>query len=340
MTIPITGQPPVPSLSEPDTFNTKALNLFTWQTGSMLDQFNNVNVNDFFAVQSSIDDTDTSKVMKVGAFGLGSVYNGLNLANIDDSNTPSGLYRAKVGTTTGTFPANVAVDSTVLIMRSVSTGYLTQTIVDLNGRSFFRGVRGGVWGVWYESAETNNPTFTGTGTKFVGGFTSDATIYIGEDHSTFGHRITSGGTWYSGQTGIDSKPAVRFYRDGGIAGIITTTGSSTTYGTTSDYRLKTEIESPAAYDPTALIDDLASLQKWYSWNLEPAKTELGWYAHELGALVPRAVTGEKDGVDEDGNDELQSRSDTVLIPDIVAALAKAQDTIRDLQARLVALETA
>ena len=50
MTIPITGQPPVPSLSEPDTFNTKALNLFTWQTGSMLDQFNNVDPNDFFDI--------------------------------------------------------------------------------------------------------------------------------------------------------------------------------------------------------------------------------------------------------------------------------------------------
>ena len=50
MTIPITGQPPVPGLDDPATFNTKALNLFAWITGSMLDQFNNVDPADYFDI--------------------------------------------------------------------------------------------------------------------------------------------------------------------------------------------------------------------------------------------------------------------------------------------------
>lgn len=49
--------------------------------------------------------------------------------------------------------------------------------------------------------------------------------------------------------------------------------------------------------------------------------ELGWYAHELQAVAPRAVTGEKDATDEDGNPEYQGRDDSKLIPDLVAAIA-------------------
>jgi hypothetical protein len=63
MTIPITGQPVVPDLSDPATFNTKALNLFTWITGSMLDQFNNVDPADWFAIQSSPTDFALGKVL-------------------------------------------------------------------------------------------------------------------------------------------------------------------------------------------------------------------------------------------------------------------------------------
>jgi len=73
MTIPITGQPPVPSLSEPDTFNTKALNLFTWQTGSMLDQFNNVDPNDFFdipALTTAAAQSQTKNAIINGAFDI------------------------------------------------------------------------------------------------------------------------------------------------------------------------------------------------------------------------------------------------------------------------------
>ena len=66
MTIPITGQPPVPSLAEPAEFNTKALNLFTWITGSMLDQFNDVDPADFFGIATQIEaeaGTDNTKVL-------------------------------------------------------------------------------------------------------------------------------------------------------------------------------------------------------------------------------------------------------------------------------------
>jgi microcystin-dependent protein len=66
MTIPITGQPPVPGLDDPATFNTKALNLLAWITGSMLDQFNAVDPNDFFALATQLQaeaGTDNTKIM-------------------------------------------------------------------------------------------------------------------------------------------------------------------------------------------------------------------------------------------------------------------------------------
>jgi len=59
----------------------------------------------------------------------------------------------------------------------------------------------------------------------------------------------------------------------------------------------------------------------------------GFLAHEAQAVVPEAVTGEKDAVDDEGNPEYQGIDQSKLVPLLVA-------TIKELEARITALENA
>ncbi len=121
-------------------------------------------------------------------------------------------------------------------------------------------------------------------------------------------------------------------------GQIVVSASSTTYATSSDYRLKTAGAAPTDFDACAKVAELAAAQRWYSWQAEPEKLDLGWFAHELQEIHPDAVTGEKDEVDEDGEMVMQGRDDSKLIPILTAALAEALAEIKNLKARISALE--
>lgn len=85
-----------------------------------------------------------------------------------------------------------------------------------------------------------------------------------------------------------------FKRTGGLSqvGRILTTNSSTSYDTSSDYRLKE--------NQVAISDGITRLKtlKPYRFNFktEPDKTVDGFFAHEVTA-VPEAVHGEKDAVE-------------------------------------------
>ena len=131
--------------------------------------------------------------------------------------------------------------------------------------------------------------------------------------------------------GTSDGQSVHFRRQGLTVGSVSVTTTATTYNTTSDYRLKFAIDAPE-FDPVAMVQKLAAAQRWYGWRAEKDRIELGWYAHELAEIVPGAVTGEKDAVDESGAIEVQGRDDTKLIPILVAALQNAMDRIAALEA--------
>ena len=57
----------------------------------------------------------------------------------------------------------------------------------------------------------------------------------------------------------------------------------------------------------------------------------GFLAHEVSDIVPEAVSGEKDAVDEDGNIKPQGIDQSKLVPLMVK-------TIQELEARITELE--
>jgi hypothetical protein len=122
--------------------------------------------------------------------------------------------------------------------------------------------------------------------------------------------------------------AVRFAYGTTAVGSITLTGSATTYATTSDYRLKENVQP--MQDALAVIAQLNPVT--YTWKADGSDGQ-GFIAHELQAVVPNCVSGEKDAVDAEGNPQYQGVDTSFL----VATLVKA---VQELTARIAALEAA
>jgi len=125
----------------------------------------------------------------------------------------------------------------------------------------------------------------------------------------------------------------RFYNGNGNVGNISTNGSATTYATSSDYRLKENVQP--MQDALAVIAQLNPVT--YTWKADGSDGQ-GFIAHELQAVVPDCVTGEKDAVDAEGNPQYQGVDTSFLVATLVAAIKEQQATIDALVARVSALE--
>jgi len=88
-----------------------------------------------------------------------------------------------------------------------------------------------------------------------------------------------------------ARPHIYFDNPNGNVGSITTNGSATAYNTSSDYRLKDlKGEIADAWERTKAL----SVHR-FAWKSDPDGPVVdGFVAHEVQAIVPEAVTGEKD----------------------------------------------
>ncbi len=111
-------------------------------------------------------------------------------------------------------------------------------------------------------------------------------------------------------------------------GSITFADTGVYYNTVSDYRRKTNVEPLS--QAIGLVKKVQA--KTYNW-VDKNNTEkvFGFLAHELQAVVPDAVQGTKDEIDEKGNPVYQSVDNSKLVPVLWAA-------VQELSAKLAALE--
>ena len=116
--------------------------------------------------------------------------------------------------------------------------------------------------------------------------------------------------------------------------LVTTTG--TTYGQTSDHRLKENVA-----DMTGSIDRVKALApKRFNFIIDPDKTVDGFLAHEAQAVVPESVTGTHNAVDADNNPVYQGIDHSKLVPLLAGALQEAIAKIETLETKVAALEAA
>ena len=169
---------------------------------------------------------------------------------------------------------------------------------------------------------------------------------------------------------------IKFYKGSTEVGNIALTGSSTSYNTSSDYRLKTDAQPMTG--ASARVQALNPVN--FEWIADGTRVD-GFLAHEAQEVVPEAVSGTKDAMrdeeyevtpavyedvvipavlDEDGNEleaerteqqlvteavmgtrsvpDYQGIDQSKLVPLLTAALQEALTEISDLKARVTALE--
>jgi hypothetical protein len=121
----------------------------------------------------------------------------------------------------------------------------------------------------------------------------------------------------------------RFYSGGVEKGYIYFDGTNVSYTNLSDYRLKENVQPMQnALDKVAQLNPVT-----YNWKSN-GKAGHGFIAHELKAVVPDCVTGDKDAVDEEGNPKYQGVDTSFLVATLTAAIQEQQALITQLTARL------
>ena len=121
---------------------------------------------------------------------------------------------------------------------------------------------------------------------------------------------------------------VHFRNGNGATGGIETSGTSTAYATSSDYRLKENVT--ADWDATTRLKQLNPVR--FNFIADADTTVDGFLAHEVQSVVPEAITGTHNAVDDDDNPVYQGIDQSKLVPLLVK-------TIQELEARITALES-
>jgi len=175
------------------------------------------------------------------------------------------------------------------------------------------------------SITTNGNTSLPTGSSAGFGFSSDQ--------------------FYLSYTGTGANYSQRFYNGNGLVGSILVNGSSTSYNTSSDYRLKENV--------VGISDGITRLKqlKPYKFNFiaDKSTTFDGFFAHEAQAVVPESATGTKDEVESEDNAQTNTKKgdpiyqaidQSKLVPLLTAALQEAIAKIEVLETKVAALEAA
>ena len=148
---------------------------------------------------------------------------------------------------------------------------------------------------------------------------------------------------------------INFLSSGTQVGSIISTASATSYNTSSDYRLKEDVQPME--QSIERVKQLNPVN--FAWKLDGSRVD-GFLAHEAADVVPEAVSGTKDAVqlweeddelpegavvgdnklDDDGNTipDYQSIDQSKLVPLLTSALQEAIGRIETLEAEVTALK--
>lgn len=250
-------------------------------------------------------DTDGSERMRIdssGKVGIGTTSPASNL-HINSADTSAGLQI--------TNSATGSAETDGFHITVGSGGFTSLSAKETTGMAFLTG-------------GTERARFSSAGQFTIG---RTATGILAEEA---GFMLKPDGLLLTAKDGTAEQTHVEFVNNAAVTaarvGTIKTSGSTTSYNTSSDYRLKTD-----AQPMTGATDRLKALNPVnFQWILDGTRVD-GFLAHEVADVVPEAISGDKDAVDEDGNPDYQGIDQSKLVPLLVA-------TIQELEARITQLE--
>lgn len=180
----------------------------------------------------------------------------------------------------------------------------------------------------FQTSGTERARITSGGEFLVG-------VTIGGGGSNDGRVTSRGFSSRSGYNGSFTSNVININWTGSAQLWVDTTNIGT-FSFTSDYRIKRNIETQdqPALDRVLQLRPVTYQMADYG-NLIKASDDIreGFIAHELAAVIPSAVSGEKDAPDQ-----LQSLKIDALCSVLVKAIQELKAENDDLKARLTALE--
>jgi hypothetical protein len=153
------------------------------------------------------------------------------------------------------------------------------------------------------------------------GTPASAKVYVEQDISN-GNGILIRTPTDSGSWGY-----LRFMNSGflNIGGVFQTSSTTLQYATSSDYRLKEDLKDFNGLDKVSAI-------KVYDFKWKESEDRMeGVLAHELQEVIPYAVNGEKDALDEDGNIRTQGVDYSLIVPTLIKAIQELKAEVEQLK---------
>jgi len=270
-----------------------------------------------FSIQAPNSNTDRTLTLPDEAGTVLTSASDISSDNLTGSVTVDGSGNVGIGTSSVT--AKLEIDSE---QNDVSTGSFTNPHIKLDATSGTTNSTG-FTGIAYSNSNLSNYGWTSGNQRVGSAGQNSAFIWRYHNNSATGTeamRIDSSGNLLVGTTstpdgsadGVQINPVggqnlfargstspryqIAFLNPNGLVGRIETSGSATSYITSSDYRLKEDVQPM-----TGAITRLNQLNPVnFAWKVDGTRVD-GFLAHEAQEIVPEAVSGEKDAVIAHGN---------------------------------------
>ena len=275
------------------------------------------------------------------AYGLGIVTESAQAIVLGTNNTAR-LTIASTGAATFSGDVNLTSNGAKIVIGSGSTG-ASYVRVDNNSLSSYFGKENSSGNAFFNTTVTaystviaaynstapiifghSNPelTISSAGDVLVAKTSADGTV-VGVELRAIGLGIftRSGGSCLQLNRNTSDGTIASFRTSDVERGSISIAGATTSYNTSSDYRLKEDLQEIKGLERVQAIKVYD-----YKWKSFDSRMD-GVLAHELAEIIPYAVNGEKDEVDEDGNDKMQGVDYSKLVPIMIKAIQELKAEI-------------
>jgi len=161
-----------------------------------------------------------------------------------------------------------------------------------------------------------------TNSQFKVGKTADGLNVTGHELGDDGYvyHIRNGSIMWL-KTTASSANAITFMQSASTVGSIVINSSSTTYNTSSDRRLKSNIQD--AESASDKIDTIKVRQ--FDWNVDGSHQDYGLVAQELEPIAPIAVNGSED------SDEMMGVDYSKLVPMLIKEIQSLRTRVAELE---------